>query len=898
MKLSLISNAILQFSHTAGRDIQGRKIHWVSLRGDTLGIMVKAWSTVPGKSGFKLVCRVILATLLLVTANLVWARDLQRSLAASVLFDSSFGSAGVINYWTGGQAFNDSYIHAALQSNQKIVVANRAEFAGSRQSSRLLRFNVDGTLDQTFGENGEFSFSDRSVGLFAILPNDKILALASSTRDPGTGQITTWITRLNANGTIDLSFGTNGLAQIYQTQSFSEILSLQDLTIQVDGKVVITGHLRQTLSEGSNDYLVMRINTDGTLDTTFNDDGIGTYSVGASEYGHGVAVMSTGEIVVVGYTIFTATYCDPIVIKLTSSGLLDSSFGTGGVRHIVGNKQYGCEMFLDVVIQSDDKIVAVGISDRAASDAIGVYRFNSDGTLDNSFGTGGEVLTQVLDPWAYSVVIDVQGRIVVAGSGKNSSCTNRGAYKCEDTLVVRYRSDGSIDEYNGIPILLMLAATAGDNQDGAQEILLQNDGKILLFAHIVPAGKSGFDLAIVRLNESIIDPSTVPPTTVPTSTTTTSTTVPTSTTTTSTTTSTTVPTSTTTTSTTTSTTVPPTTTTSTTVPPTTTTSTTVPPTTTTSTTVPPSTTTSTTTSTTVPPTRPSGETGLSINRGSSYTNTRDVSLRIVWPSGASTVRISNDGGFAADTTSVFSLNEFQDWKLDASTPGLNTKIVYVRFGGSGFNTSLSYSDDILLDVDVPVVASATAEQVGAYIVLTLTATDGESGLSKIEVNNGSKTVDVDFAASVLVKASDVGLGASASSLRKMALGSLKIRVSDKAGNKSSWTSLGTTVAPVVTTTVAPVNAPAVASLLVPALTSPKLTASKSASAKSIATFAKLKVLSTSKVKLKVVASSAKFCRVSGTTLNGLKAGSCKVTVTVTPKKGRATSKTVTLKVTK
>jgi hypothetical protein len=320
--------------------------------------------------------------------------------------------------------------------------------------------------------------------------------------------------------------------------------------------------------------------------------------------------------------------------------------------------------------------------------------------------------------------------------------------------------------------------------------------------------------------------------------------------------------------------------------------------------------------------RPSGETGVSINRGTSYTNSRDVSLRIVWPSGASTVRISNDGGFAADTTSVFSLNEFQDWKLDASTPGLNTKIVYVRFGGSGFNTSLSYSDDILLDVDVPVIASATAEQVGAYIVLTLAATDGESGLSKIEVNNGSKTVDVDFAASVLVKASDIGLGASASSLRKMALGSLKIRVSDKAGNKSSWTSLGTTAAPVVTTTVAPVvtttvapvvtttvapvvtttavpvNAPTVAPLLVPALTSPKLTASKSASAKSIATFAKLKVLSTSKVGMKVVASSAKFCRVSGTTLKGLKAGSCKVTVTVTPKKGKAISKTVTMKVTK
>jgi hypothetical protein len=70
------------------------------------------------------------------------------------------------------------------------------------------------------------------------------------------------------------------------------------------------------------------------------------------------------------------------------------------------------------------------------------------------------------------------------------------------------------------------------------------------------------------------------------------------------------------------------------------------------------------------------------------------------------------------------------------------------------------------------------------------------------------------------------------------------------------------------------------------------------SAKSIASFAKLKVLSTSKVSLKVVTSSAKFCKVFGTNLKGLKTGSCKVTVTVTPKKGKASSKTVTLKVTK
>jgi YVTN family beta-propeller protein len=92
-----------------------------------------------------------------------------------------------------------------------------------------------------------------------------------------------------------------------------------------------------------------------------------------------------------------------------------------------------------------------------------------------------------------------------------------------------------------------------------------------------------------------------------------------------------------------------------------------------------------------------------------------------------------------------------------------------------------------------------------------------------------------------------------------------------------------------------VNTPTV---VTPTVAAPKVTTSKSATAKSIASYAKLTVLSTSKVTLKVVSGYAKICRVSGTSLKGLKAGTCKVAVTVKPKKGASKSKTVSLKVTK
>ena len=108
----------------------------------------------------------------------------------------------------------------------------------------------------------------------------------------------------------------------------------------------------------------------------------------------------------------------------------------------------------------------------------------------------------------------------------------------------------------------------------------------------------------------------------------------------------------------------------------------------------------------------------------------------------------------------------------------------------------------------------------------------------------------------------------------------------------------TTTTTVATTTTTTTTVATTTTTTTPTVTTPKLTTSKFATTKAIVAYAKITVPSTSKVKLKVSTSSSRYCRVSGTTLKGLKAGSCKVTVTVTPKKGRATSKTVTLKVTK
>lgn len=303
---------------------------------------------------------------------------------------------------------------------------------------------------------------------------------------------------------------------------------------------------------------------------------------------------------------------------------------------------------------------------------------------------------------------------------------------------------------------------------------------------------------------------------------------------------------------------------------------------------------------TILPSPPSGEVGVSINSGDSYTNSKSVLLNLIWPEYATEARVSNDGGFASAKTSVLKLAPSVKWELDDSVKGVYTKVVYVRFSGIG-DTAKSYTDDIILDTTAPVVESSTARAASGAIEVTLKATDDITGVDKVQIKNGTTTVTKEYSTKISVSEKEIGLTVSSSGVRKMATTSIDISVSDKAGNWSTFKTLsvaGTLTTTTATTPTTTSTTGTTSTVTTQSGAMPKVTTSKSTTAKSIAAYAKITISSTSKVSLKVVSAYAKYCKVSGTTLKGLKAGSCKVTVTVTPKKGRAISKTVTLKITK
>ena len=283
---------------------------------------------------------------------------------------------------------------------------------------------------------------------------------------------------------------------------------------------------------------------------------------------------------------------------------------------------------------------------------------------------------------------------------------------------------------------------------------------------------------------------------------------------------------------------------------------------------------------TILPSPPPGEPGVSIKNGDAFTNTKSIALNLVWPEYATGARISNDGGFATSKTTTVILGASIDWTLDDSVKGVYTKVVYVRFNGVA-DVSKTYTDDIILDTTAPTIETSSAAVTSSSVVVSLKATDDITGVSKVQIIGGTKTVTKDYAAKVSIPLADLSLSVSSKGVRKTSAASVKIRVSDSAGNWTGWR----------TVTVA-------GSTKTPGASSPVVSMSKPTTAKTIATYAKLKLLSTSKVRLKVVSGYAKYCKMSGTALRGVKTGTCKVTVTVVPKRGKATSKTVTLKVTK
>lgn len=347
----------------------------------------------------------------------------------------------------------------------------------------------ESALDPTFDSDGRAIINtgnpnQLSQGV-ALQADGKLVVVADNT---GFSFITT---RLNADGSPDASFGTNGRATTPIPDVFNGRVGIRDVAIQTDGKIIAAGYSGNTNFRGDFNPVitVARYNTDGSLDDgtsadTTPGDSFGTSGISKSFGGepNRIALQADGKIVVCGF--------DKIV-RLNTDGSPDTTFDGDGLLFINGN----LGIFYDVVIQADGRIVLAGtFFDRAFSGRsfVRVVRYNVNGSLDDgtasdqtpadTFGTGGAAnlasSRTPLNSNASGVLLQADGRIVISGSVTNSPSDGG------DTLITRFTTTGAPDTTFGTDGATFTNFFTGNNggqsSDTAQAVVEQPGGKLVL----------------------------------------------------------------------------------------------------------------------------------------------------------------------------------------------------------------------------------------------------------------------------------------------------------------------------------------------------------------------------------------------------------------------------------
>ncbi|MGX7667043.1 T9SS type A sorting domain-containing protein [Flavobacterium pedocola] len=281
--------------------------------------------------------------------------------------DPGFGynSSGIIDHGISNNEAKQIIYDAQLQPDGKTVCIGRFSTNYNAPSTNFIaRYNTDGTFDRSFNQKGWRTGS----GVFSqavYLQNDnKILTVSGRS-----------VSRFLANGDIDISFNTTGINNI---STGSNNITIKAVIQQQDNKIVVVGYL----SNGTNnDFVAARLNSDGSLDTAFDSDGILILPIGTGhDEAFSVKLQSDNKIIIGGQSIVGGAY-DFALVRLNPNGTLDSGFGTNGITTvpISANNDYGRS--LDIL--SNGKIVMAG----SAAGKFAIVKFNTDGTLDTTFGS-------------------------------------------------------------------------------------------------------------------------------------------------------------------------------------------------------------------------------------------------------------------------------------------------------------------------------------------------------------------------------------------------------------------------------------------------------------------------------------------------------------------------------
>ncbi len=440
--------------------------------------------------------RTALVAAVALLASLLTVLVPSATVAASGDLDSSWGSSGIVTtvFNSGG---DDEAFATAVDAAGRVVVAGKSYDGSTSPHMALARYSRDGTLDTSFSTDGQVvvpsvfgagNTNGDQANALLIDSSGNILVGGFASDSNGNGALA--VARYDTDGNLDTTYGTSGFSTVVVGQN-GAYNSVNAMAFQPDGKVILAG----TWLEG---WVIARLTTGGVLDTTFNPSGPqpGTIrpALGDADADNAYAVTiqplpgPAFRIVVGGSGAAPPAAAgnfreDWELVALTSSGVLDLTFGTAGkVRTDMGGDG---DAVSSLLTQPDGKIVASGPS-AAGSTSFAVARYDTTGALDAGFGTNGTTTVGSHDAGSYRTGLGrlEDGSLMVTTTDLSGR-----------VIVGKLSSNGSLDAGFGTGGTVVTDIAAGATDYGSAMALDANGRTVVAGATITPSGVSRWFVA-------------------------------------------------------------------------------------------------------------------------------------------------------------------------------------------------------------------------------------------------------------------------------------------------------------------------------------------------------------------------------------------------------------------
>jgi uncharacterized delta-60 repeat protein len=370
--------------------------------------------------------------------------------AADDLLDTSFGSGGIVTTdFMGGDDFAND---VDVQEDGKIIVVGTG-FNGTENDFALVRYDPEGSLDTTFDIDGrvltDFNHVSDLASAVAFQRDGKIVVAGSANNGADSDFA---VARYNSDGSLDTTFDTDGklTTQMGSNDDYGE-----DLVLQPDGRIVVAGFSHDNLSSVDN-FVLARYSPDGLLDINFGSGGKVTTDFGCSAAAYAIVLQPDGKILAAGHSC-GSTGSDFALARFNSDGSLDATFDIDGI--VTTDFSNSQDSGFAVAVQPDGKIIVAGNSftDPSANIVFALARYNTDGSLDMSFDGDGKVTTDLggSRDLGYALALQPDGRIIVAGEHWQDGSNI-------DFVLARYNPDGSPDAAFGTDGKVITNLSPGD----------------------------------------------------------------------------------------------------------------------------------------------------------------------------------------------------------------------------------------------------------------------------------------------------------------------------------------------------------------------------------------------------------------------------------------------------